>query len=575
MTQAELLEQAKQGDADAIATLINQTLQPKGIAATVERQGTDLEVMLEAKGPIDRVAAVKFMRAGLMGLGLQGIDTVQLGAQRLGATFPDWMEGIALTSAPDSPGETVNGRTPHQNKLPLKGKKDTLERQTTPPPSVQTTQGMPQSATSLQDIRHAEILQTFQAVLGDTFKVRVNGTKRQLAILIDCPETSRLQTADAIAILESLDLAAPDSLANQQIGKLKVLQSLRGKSPGQPEIVVEISATSARSLPARSLPAHQTRDLQPAPGGNQVFHRVLALSMSVVVVCAGILWFESKQQAAIQVLDDTNYCPDSVQVNNNPPPAEDSQTIQGDVTSYYLPVAITGPVFRAGGASTSCVHFNLYISSAFDPKQKQIIIRAAQIMAQRVMQYQTFECTYKNATRDYLAASAEADEEKLRGAFWESLVYVDDSASIGIEGVELPKGGALYIDGFSADFSPAHGLALLDLYYEAQELRINLNADYIGRRLDYLGYVLPNGPELWAGVIAHEIMHNLGWIHPNGYEETVILEFGKCVSADGEDLPRLPIALQLVSALITITVLVGGILLGRYFWLKYSFKAAR
>lgn len=570
MTQTELLEQAKKGDVDAIATLINQTLQPKGIAATVERQGTDLEIILEANGPIDQAAAVQFMRSGLMGLGLQGIDTVQLGAQRLGATFPDWMEGIALASVSDSPGKTTNGGTQHPVQPTLRDKKGVSDRQTMPPPSAQTAQVATQNATSFQDTRNAEILNTFQDVLGDTFKVRVNCTKRQLAILIYPPETASLQQADAIAILESLDLADPDSLADQQIGKLKVLQSLQGNGPGKPDILLEISATSARSLSTR-----QEQDLQSAPGSNQIFHRVLALSMSVVVVCAGILWFERKQQAAIQVLDPTNYCPDSVQATNNPPPAEKTQTIQGDMTSYYLPVEITGPVFRAGGASTSCVHFNLYISSAFDPKQKQIIIRAAQIMAQRVMQYQTFQCTYKNATRDYLADSAEADEEKLRSAFWESLVYVDDSASIGIEGVELPKGGALYIDGFSADFSPAHGLALLDLYYEEQELRINLNADYIGRRLDYLGYVLPNGPELWAGVIAHEIMHNLGWIHPNGYEETVILEFGKCVSADGEDLPRLPIALQLVSALITITVLVGGILLGRYFWLKYSFKAAR
>lgn len=46
--QSILLEQAKQGDAKAIASLLNQQLQPKGITAKVANQENCLQIMLEA-----------------------------------------------------------------------------------------------------------------------------------------------------------------------------------------------------------------------------------------------------------------------------------------------------------------------------------------------------------------------------------------------------------------------------------------------------------------------------------------------------------------------------------------------
>ena len=36
-------------------------------------------------------------------------------------------------------------------------------------------------------------------------------------------------------------------------------------------------------------------------------------------------------------------------------------------------------------------------------------------------------------------------------------------------------------------------------------------------------------PDYWAGVIAHEVLHNLGYEHPKGYPGSFINEFGNCV----------------------------------------------
>jgi hypothetical protein len=63
------------------------------------------------------------------------------------------------------------------------------------------------------------------------------------------------------------------------------------------------------------------------------------------------------------------------------------------------------------------------------------------------------------------------------------------------------------------------GRAPLQGYYDTKVLTINLNARYLNSSAPF-----PSGtdPDLWAGTIGHEIMHNLGWAHPNGEPGTYI-----------------------------------------------------
>ncbi|MBF2000744.1 MAG: hypothetical protein IGS38_08520 [Synechococcales cyanobacterium M58_A2018_015] len=99
MTQANLLELAKQGDPQAIAALMNQSLQSKGMMATVERQGDELEVILEAERVPNRQALTAFVQQGIHNLGMQSIRSIRILGQQIGAGSPAWMQELIIDSA--------------------------------------------------------------------------------------------------------------------------------------------------------------------------------------------------------------------------------------------------------------------------------------------------------------------------------------------------------------------------------------------------------------------------------------------------------------------------------------------
>jgi len=96
MTQPHLLEQAKQGDAQAIAALMNKSLQPKGMTAYVERQGDHLEVVLKSDRIPNRQALTTFVEQGIQNLGVEAIRSVTISGQQIGATTSAWTERLDL-----------------------------------------------------------------------------------------------------------------------------------------------------------------------------------------------------------------------------------------------------------------------------------------------------------------------------------------------------------------------------------------------------------------------------------------------------------------------------------------------
>ncbi|MBD3880903.1 hypothetical protein IFO70_03955 [Phormidium tenue FACHB-886] len=100
MTQPHVLELAKQGDPDAIATLMNQSLQPRGMTAFVDRQGDVLEVILEAERVPNRDALTAFVQKGIDNLGIESVRSVRIVGQQTGATFPTWMQELNLAAFP-------------------------------------------------------------------------------------------------------------------------------------------------------------------------------------------------------------------------------------------------------------------------------------------------------------------------------------------------------------------------------------------------------------------------------------------------------------------------------------------
>lgn len=107
MTQPNILELAKQGDTQAIASLMNRHLHPKGITAKVTFKDTCLEVMLESAKVPNQQILVPFIRKGLTALGAVSIENVKVYGQQTGKEFPAWSKEFDLGIA-EAELETVD-----------------------------------------------------------------------------------------------------------------------------------------------------------------------------------------------------------------------------------------------------------------------------------------------------------------------------------------------------------------------------------------------------------------------------------------------------------------------------------
>lgn len=95
-SQAALLAQAKQGDAKAIAALLNQKLQPKGITAKASIKNSCLHIMLEAAKAPPQQPLVDFIRKGLADLAVNDWCAVKVYGRRVGEEIPDWAEEFEI-----------------------------------------------------------------------------------------------------------------------------------------------------------------------------------------------------------------------------------------------------------------------------------------------------------------------------------------------------------------------------------------------------------------------------------------------------------------------------------------------
>ncbi|AVH71063.1 hypothetical protein [Nostoc sp. 'Lobaria pulmonaria (5183) cyanobiont'] len=96
MTQPNILKLAKQGDTQAIASLMNRQLHPKGIAAKVAFKDACLEVMLESAEVPNQQILVAFIRKGLTALEAASVEIVRVYGQQTGKEFPVWSQEFDL-----------------------------------------------------------------------------------------------------------------------------------------------------------------------------------------------------------------------------------------------------------------------------------------------------------------------------------------------------------------------------------------------------------------------------------------------------------------------------------------------
>ncbi len=115
MTQPHLLELAKQGDPQAIATLINAALEPQGVTAETFVEVDCLHVVLNAARPLNAQTLVAFVQRGILRLGVASIQQVQVYGQRLGEEEPYWVETFAVPRSPVAETSEIPSSAPESN----------------------------------------------------------------------------------------------------------------------------------------------------------------------------------------------------------------------------------------------------------------------------------------------------------------------------------------------------------------------------------------------------------------------------------------------------------------------------
>ena len=125
MTQQNILELAKQGDAKAIALLLNRQLQAKGITAAASLKDGCLQVMLEAiKVPSQQVMSA-WVSKSIAGLGAASIEKVKVYGRQTGSKVPAWSQefevaGENLPVANVTQGRASSSENTESNQLSLK-----------------------------------------------------------------------------------------------------------------------------------------------------------------------------------------------------------------------------------------------------------------------------------------------------------------------------------------------------------------------------------------------------------------------------------------------------------------------
>lgn len=98
MSQSNLLELAKQGNVEALTTLLNRSFQPKGITAKATLKDSCLQIVLESAQVPDQQALVAFMRKSLTSLGAESISKVKVYGRQTEEEFPAWNQEFELVT---------------------------------------------------------------------------------------------------------------------------------------------------------------------------------------------------------------------------------------------------------------------------------------------------------------------------------------------------------------------------------------------------------------------------------------------------------------------------------------------
>lgn len=167
MSQQDIVNLAKEGDAKAIAYLLAQALQSFGVTAKASRENNTLHLLLEGEKLPAQDACIRVAVKGLQRLQPNHIYSLTIYGRQNGEEWPAWTQNVELTKPLNSPPATTGAARinavlqkvePHQNvkmtaaqitepiapKAPVvtteKPQNIQITEQTAPKPSVLTTE---------------------------------------------------------------------------------------------------------------------------------------------------------------------------------------------------------------------------------------------------------------------------------------------------------------------------------------------------------------------------------------------------------------------------------------------------
>lgn len=148
MSQSELLLLARQGNVEAIATLMDRKLSGAGIAVEASLDRDCLTLNLISRGPVDRLALMTFVRKGMNILKVEGITLVRVAGWQRGTDAPLWTDTLQLASdgsgmsltGPPKPGRPLNQPEERPPERPPETAGTVADRPAVPvPPPVPTS----------------------------------------------------------------------------------------------------------------------------------------------------------------------------------------------------------------------------------------------------------------------------------------------------------------------------------------------------------------------------------------------------------------------------------------------------
>ncbi|HEY9615645.1 MAG TPA: YncE family protein [Microcoleaceae cyanobacterium] len=100
MTQSSLLQLARAGNADAIAALMNSSLQAIGVSARAVLRDGNLHILLESDRMLAQLPSIEFIQRGISRLGIGWISSAIVYGRLVGQSAPIWVQRIDLKTAP-------------------------------------------------------------------------------------------------------------------------------------------------------------------------------------------------------------------------------------------------------------------------------------------------------------------------------------------------------------------------------------------------------------------------------------------------------------------------------------------